>query len=189
MGQTLLQLGSSAVNNRMGQPSLRQGKSSLEAALIQAARHQHGQQGKWGSARRCALRPWRNFEPWDRFCKTSFRPKLFEKIFTLKFFDEHRLCNTSGLYEQYSWILRYFKATKGYAQKLNFDQIYILSVNFGRSCFIKSIPDGIFWPYVCMYGIKNSRISIDACINDDTGGCEQYVCMYVGTCFDLYVFP
>ena len=49
VGQTLLQMGSTAVNNRMvnpGHPMFRQGKASLEAALLQAARHQHGAQGK-----------------------------------------------------------------------------------------------------------------------------------------------
>lgn len=58
VSQTLLQLGSSAVtSSRTGaghpnHPMLRQGKAGLEAALLQAARHQHGAQGKRGFIRR-----------------------------------------------------------------------------------------------------------------------------------------
>jgi hypothetical protein len=61
MSQTLLQLGSSAVTSRGAHPGahqgqmFRHGKSSggmpgLEAALLQAARHQHGAQGNGGSS-------------------------------------------------------------------------------------------------------------------------------------------
>ena len=58
MSQTLLQLGSSAVTSRGAHPQgqmYRHGKSSggmpgLEAALLQAARHQHGAQGNGGSS-------------------------------------------------------------------------------------------------------------------------------------------
>jgi hypothetical protein len=67
MGQSLMQLGSSAVNHRGGHPShqmLRHGKggggvAGLEAALLQAARHQHGAQGKGGSVRRLSVWPGR----------------------------------------------------------------------------------------------------------------------------------
>ena len=89
MSQTLLQLGSSAVNSRgvlqggghhhQGQ-MFRHGKAGggggmpgLEAALLQAARHQHGAQGKRGSIRRV---DYGLGGATDEFCVTLNNPNL-----------------------------------------------------------------------------------------------------------------
>jgi hypothetical protein len=88
MSQTLLQLGSSAVNSRgvlqgghhhQGQ-MYRHGKAGggggmpgLEAALLQAARHQHGAQGKRGSIRRM---DYGMGGAADDFCEKPEQPKF-----------------------------------------------------------------------------------------------------------------
>jgi hypothetical protein len=76
--------------------------------------------------------------------KLDFGRNIFGQIYTFEFFiPKHQICTYLRLSDKNSCVL-WHKKSYGEVWKLAFTVCKVLSVNFGRICFIKLTPD-VLW--------------------------------------------